>query len=47
MFALPLLGCSITGSPLNLSITAAAEVVPYLGFGLVTGPGSTGSTASA
>jgi MFS family permease len=37
MFALPLLVFKLTGSPLNLGITAAAEFVPYLLFGLVIG----------
>ena len=37
MFALPLLVFNPTGSPLNLGITAAAEFVPYLLFGLVIG----------
>ena len=37
MFALPLLVFNLTGSPLNLGITAAAEFVPYLLFGLVIG----------
>jgi MFS family permease len=36
-FALPLLVFNLTGSPLNLGITAAAEFVPYLLFGLVIG----------
>src|SRR4029450_2326811 len=37
LFALPLLVFKLTGSPLNLGITTAAEVVPYLLFGLVIG----------
>src|SRR5918994_6265260 len=37
MLALPLLVFNLTGSPLNLGITAAAEFVPYLLFGLVIG----------
>jgi MFS family permease len=37
MFALPLLVFNLTGSPINLGITAAAEFVPYLLFGLVIG----------
>ena len=37
MFALPLLVFNLTGSPLNLGITAAAEFVPYPLFGLVIG----------
>src|SRR5215216_3034102 len=36
-FALPLLGFKLTGSPINLGITTAAEFVPYLLFGLVIG----------
>ena len=36
-FALPLLVFKLTGSPINLGITAAAEFVPYLLFGLVIG----------
>jgi MFS family permease len=36
-FALPLLVFKLTGSPLNLGITTAAEFVPYLLFGLVIG----------
>jgi MFS family permease len=36
-FALPLLVFNLTGSPINLGITAAAEFVPYLLFGLVIG----------
>ena len=49
MFALPLLVFNLTGSPLNLGIAAAAEFVPYLPScsGWSSGPGSTGSTASA
>ena len=42
MFALPLLVFNLTGSPLNLSITAAAEFVPYLLFGWSSGPGRPG-----
>lgn len=37
LFALPLLVFKITGSALNLGITAAAEFLPYLLFGLVLG----------
>ena len=37
MFALPLLVFNLTGSPINLGITTAAEFVPYLLFGLVIG----------
>ncbi|MDP9210101.1 MAG: MFS transporter [Actinomycetota bacterium] len=37
MFALPLLVFNLTGSPVNLGITTAAEFVPYLLFGLVIG----------
>jgi MFS family permease len=37
MFALPLLVFHLTGSPINLGITTAAEFVPYLLFGLVIG----------
>jgi MFS family permease len=36
-FALPLLVFKMTGSPINLGITTAAEFVPYLLFGLVIG----------
>src|SRR5829696_686655 len=36
-FALPLLVFTLTGSPINLGITTAAEFVPYLLFGLVIG----------
>jgi MFS family permease len=36
-FALPLLVFKLTGSPINLGITMAAEFVPYLLFGLVIG----------
>jgi MFS family permease len=36
-FALPLLVFKLTGSPVNLGITTAAEFVPYLLFGLVIG----------
>ena len=36
-FALPLLVFKLTGSPLNLGLTAAFEFVPYLLFGLVIG----------
>jgi MFS family permease len=35
--ALPLLVFNLTGSPINLGITTAAEFVPYLLFGLVIG----------
>ena len=37
LFALPLLVFKLTGSPINLGITTAAEFVPYLLFGLVIG----------
>jgi hypothetical protein len=37
LFALPLLVFNLTGSPINLGITAACEFVPYLLFGLVIG----------
>ena len=37
LFALPLLVFKLTGSPLNLGVTTAAEFVPYLLFGLVIG----------
>jgi MFS family permease len=37
LFALPLLVFKLTGSPLNLGVTAAMEFVPYLLFGLVIG----------
>ena len=36
-FALPLLIFKLTGSPLDLSFTVAASVLPYLFFGLVIG----------
>jgi len=36
-FALPLLVFKLTGSPLNLGISTAAEMLPYLFFGLVIG----------
>jgi MFS family permease len=36
-FALPLLVFKLTGSPINLGITTAAEFLPYLLFGLVIG----------
>ncbi len=36
-FALPLLVYKLTGSSLNLGITTAAEMLPYLLFGLVIG----------
>jgi MFS family permease len=36
-FALPLLVFKLTGSPVNLGITTAAEFVPYLVFGLPIG----------
>ena len=36
-FALPLLVFNLTGSPINLGITTAAEFVPYLLFGLLIG----------
>src|SRR5207248_6148411 len=37
LFALPLLVFKLTGSPVNLGITTAAEFVPYLAFGLFIG----------
>jgi MFS family permease len=37
LFALPLLVYKLTGSPVNLGITTAAEFVPYLLFGLFIG----------
>lgn len=37
LFALPLLVYKLTGSPINLGITTAAEFLPYLLFGLVLG----------
>jgi hypothetical protein len=37
LFALPLLVFKLTGSPVNLGITTAAEFVPYLVFGLFIG----------
>jgi len=37
LFALPLLVYKLTGSALNLGITAAAEFLPYLLFGLILG----------
>ena len=37
LFALPLLVYKLTGSPLNLAITTAASMLPYLLFGLVIG----------
>src|SRR5215468_3721696 len=37
LFALPLLVYKLTGSPLNLAVTTAAEMLPYLLFGLVIG----------
>src|SRR5215470_4508846 len=37
LFALPLLVYKLTGSAINLGITAAAEFLPYLLFGLVLG----------
>ena len=36
-FALPLLVFTLTGSPIKLGVTTAAEFVPYLLFGLVIG----------
>jgi MFS family permease len=36
-FALPLLIFQLTGSSLNLALTVAASVLPYLFFGLVVG----------
>src|SRR5258705_3317567 len=37
LFALPLLVYKLTGSALNLAITTAANMLPYLLFGLVIG----------
>lgn len=37
LFALPLLVYKLTRSPLNLAITTAADMLPYLLFGLVIG----------
>jgi MFS family permease len=37
LFALPLLVFKLTGSPLNLAITTAADMLPYLLFGLLIG----------
>lgn len=37
IFALPLLVYKLTGSPLNLGISSAANFLPYLFFGLVLG----------
>src|SRR5262249_17292948 len=37
LFALPLLVYKLTGSPLNLAVTTAAEMLPYLLFGLLIG----------
>lgn len=37
LFALPLLVYKLTGSPLNLGISTAANFLPYLLFGLVLG----------
>jgi MFS family permease len=37
LFALPLLVYQLTGSALNLAITTAADMLPYLLFGLVIG----------
>ena len=37
MFALPLLVFKLTGSALNLALTAAISMLPYLGFGLIVG----------
>src|SRR5215813_584404 len=37
LFALPLLVYKLTGSALNLAITAAATFLPYLLFGLILG----------
>jgi MFS family permease len=37
LFALPLLVYKLTGSPVNLGLTTAAEFLPYLLFGLVLG----------
>src|SRR6201999_4082074 len=36
-FALPLLVFKLTGSATNLALTTAAEMIPYLLFGLVLG----------
>ena len=43
-FALPLLVFKLTGSPLNLGLTAAFEFVPISCSGWSSGPGSTGWT---
>ena len=37
LFALPLLVYKLTGSPVNLGLTTAAEFLPYLLFGLLLG----------
>src|SRR5215468_11204367 len=37
LFALPLLVYKLTGSALNLAVTSAAEMLPYLFFGLLIG----------
>src|SRR5437667_12164010 len=37
LFALPLLVYKLTGSPVNLGISTAANFLPYLLFGLVLG----------
>lgn len=37
LFALPLLVYQLTGSPLKLAITTAADMLPYLFFGLLIG----------
>src|SRR5215467_3615615 len=37
LFALPLLVFKLTGSPLNLAIATAADMLPYLLFGLLIG----------
>src|SRR5262249_7625738 len=37
LFALPLLVYKLTGSALNLAVTTAAEMLPYLFFGLLIG----------
>ncbi|MBO0793908.1 MAG: MFS transporter, partial [Ktedonobacteraceae bacterium] len=37
LFALPLLVYRLTGSPLNLGISTAANFLPYLLFGLILG----------
>jgi hypothetical protein len=47
LFALPLLVYKLTGSAINLGITAAAEFLPYLLFGLILGAWTDRLTASA